>query len=93
MQIDKSLLVDLVRAVGTQDQAARAETLLPDPVDRDRDAEVLAQVGLDSDTLDRHLTDRARASDSVGVDPSVPPTGGAEVHPNAREEGSAPSHG
>ncbi len=93
MQIDKSLLVDLVRNIGTQDQAARAETLLPDPVDRDRDAEVLAQVGLDAATLDRHLSDRAKASDSVGVDPSVPPAGGAEVHPGAREEGSSPSHG
>jgi hypothetical protein len=93
MEISKSLLVDLVRATGTQDQAARAETLLPDPVDPDRDAQVLEQVGLDRARLQSHLSPEARSSERVGVPDDVVPAGGAEVHPDAGERGSAPAHG
>ena len=93
MEISKSLLVDLVRATGTQDQAARAETLLPDPVDPDRDAQVLEQVGLDRDRLQAHLTPGARSADRVGVPDDVVRAGGAEVHPDAGAHGSAPAHG
>ena len=51
MQIDKNMVLDLLRERGQQDQASQAEQELPDQVDTDRDAGVLQRFGLDPQEL------------------------------------------
>jgi len=96
MEIGKSALVELIRATGRQDDAARAETELPDPVDTDRDAELLTRVGLDRETLGRHL----RPEGARGPSTDVGPAGGASTarllgRPTtaAKEYGAPPTAG
>jgi hypothetical protein len=51
VQIDKNMVLDLLRERGQQDQASQAEQELPDQVDTDRDAGVLQRFGLDPQEL------------------------------------------
>lgn len=50
MKIDKTQLVEMLRAQG-DDQADGKVAELPDEIDTERDAEALAGIGLDQDTL------------------------------------------
>lgn len=50
MKIDKSQLLEVLRAQG-DDQADGKAAGLPDEIDTERDAEALAGIGLDQDTL------------------------------------------
>jgi hypothetical protein len=75
MEIGKRAVVELVRSVGRQDDAARAETELPDPVDTERDAELLTRVGLDPETMRGHL----RPEGAAGPSTDVGPAGGAST--------------
>ena len=47
MQLDKSMILDLLRERGQQDQASQAEQELPDQVDTDQHAGLLQRFGLD----------------------------------------------
>lgn len=67
--------MELVRSVGRQDDAARAETELPDPVDTERDAELLTRVGLDPERMRGHL----RPEGTAGPSTDVGPAGGAST--------------
>ena len=51
MQLDKNMILDLLRERGQQDQAAQAEQQLPDQVDTDQDANLLQQFGIDPQEL------------------------------------------
>ena len=51
MQLDKNMILDLLRERGQQDQASQAEQQLPDQVDTDRDAGLLQRFGLDPQEL------------------------------------------
>ncbi len=51
MQLDKSMILDLLRERGQQDQATQAEQQLPDQVDTDQHAGLLQQFGLDPQEL------------------------------------------
>ena len=51
MQLDKSMILDLLRERGQQDQAAQADQQLPDQVDTDKDAGLLQKFGLDPQDL------------------------------------------
>jgi hypothetical protein len=51
LQLDKNMILDLLRERGQQDQAGQAEQQLPDQVDTDRDAGLLQQFGLDPQEL------------------------------------------
>ena len=50
MKIDKAQLLEMLRAQG-DDQADDKAAGLPDEIDTERDAEALAGMGLDQDTL------------------------------------------
>ncbi len=52
MKLDKQELVKILRAEGDNDRADRVDGAgLPDEIDTDRDADALAGIGLDQDTL------------------------------------------
>ena len=51
MQLDKNMILDLLRERGQQDQASQAEQELPDQVDTDRDQGLLQRFGLDPQEL------------------------------------------
>jgi hypothetical protein len=51
VQIDKNMVLDLLRERGQQDQASQAEQELPDQVDTDRDSGLLQRFGLDPQEL------------------------------------------
>jgi DNA-binding protein H-NS len=51
MQLDKNMILDLLRERGQQDQAAQAEQELPDQVDTDQHAGILQKFGLDPQEL------------------------------------------
>ena len=51
MQLDKNMILDLLRDRGQQDQADQAAQQLPDQVDTDRDAGLLQQFGIDPQEL------------------------------------------
>ena len=51
MQLDKNMILDLLRERGQGDQASQAEQQLPDQVDTDRDAGLLQKFGLDPQEL------------------------------------------
>ena len=51
MNIDKSQILDLLRGNGQDDQAAQAEKELPDRVDTDQHAGLLAKFGIDPQAL------------------------------------------
>ena len=56
MQLDKNMILDLLRERGQQDQASQAEQELPDQVDTDRDAGLLQKFGLDPQELLQKFT-------------------------------------
>ena len=47
MQIDKQQILDLLKQQGNHDQAAQADSELPDQVDTDRDQGLLSKFGID----------------------------------------------
>ncbi len=51
MQLDKNMILDLLRERGQQDQASQAEQELPDQVDTDQHAGILQKFGLDPQDL------------------------------------------
>jgi hypothetical protein len=51
VQIDKSMILDLLRERGQQDQASQAEQELPDQVDTDQDSGLLQRFGLNPQEL------------------------------------------
>jgi hypothetical protein len=51
MQVDKNMILDLLRERGQQDQASQAEQELPDQVDTDQHADLLQRFGLDPQEL------------------------------------------
>jgi hypothetical protein len=51
LQLDKNMILDLLRERGQQDQASQAEQELPDQVDTDKDAGLLQKFGLDPQEL------------------------------------------
>ena len=51
MQIDKSMVLDLLRERGQQDKVEQAEKELPDQVDTDRDSGMLERFGLSPQDL------------------------------------------
>ena len=51
MQLDKNMILDLLRQRGQQDQASQAEQELPDQVDTDQHAGILQKFGLDPQDL------------------------------------------
>ena len=56
MQLDKNMILDLLRERGQQDQASQADQELPDQVDTDRDAGLLQRFGLDPQELLQRFT-------------------------------------
>lgn len=46
MQIPKDKILDMIRGRGDNDQAAQAQTELPDQVDTDKDQGLLAKFGI-----------------------------------------------
>ena len=51
MQLDKNMILDLLRERGQGDQASQAERELPDQVDTDKDGGLLQKFGLDPQEL------------------------------------------
>jgi hypothetical protein len=51
VQIDKNMILDLLRERGAQDQAGQAEQELPDQVDTDQHANLLEKFGLNPQEL------------------------------------------
>ena len=51
MQLDKNMILDLLRERGQQDQADQADQQLPDQVDTDQHAGLLQQFGIDPQEL------------------------------------------
>lgn len=51
MQIDKTVVIDLLKTLGKHEEAARAHSGLPDKVDTDRDSGILGKFGIGPDML------------------------------------------
>ena len=51
MQIDKDMILNLLRERGEQDQAQQAEQELPDQVDTERDGGLLEKYGINPQDL------------------------------------------
>jgi hypothetical protein len=51
LQLDKNMILDLLRERGQQDQASQAEQELPNQVDTDQHADLLQRFGLDPQEL------------------------------------------
>ncbi|TJY72582.1 hypothetical protein E4J89_02630 [Arthrobacter sp. CAU 1506] len=51
MQIDKQQIIDVLKQMGNQDQAAKADSELPEKVDTQKDAGLLSGLGIDVDAL------------------------------------------
>jgi hypothetical protein len=51
LQLDKNMILDLLRERGQQDQASQADQELPDQVDTDQHANLLQKFGLDPQDL------------------------------------------
>jgi len=51
VQLDKNMILDLLRERGQQDQADQAAQQLPDQVDTDQHAGLLQQFGIDPQEL------------------------------------------
>jgi hypothetical protein len=51
MNIDKQQIIELLRSRGDQDQAAQADSELPDTVDTDKDAGLLSKFGINPEDL------------------------------------------
>jgi hypothetical protein len=55
VQLDKNMILDLLRERGQGDQASQAEQELPDQVDTDKDSGLLQKFGLDPQDLIQKL--------------------------------------
>ena len=51
MNIDKSQIISMLQSMGNHDQAAQAETELPDTVDTEQHAGLLDKLGIDVSAL------------------------------------------
>ncbi len=51
MKIDKAQIIELLKSRGDQDQASQAESELPQEVDTDQDAGLLAKFGINPSDL------------------------------------------
>ena len=51
MEVSRARVVALMRRVGLAEEATRALSSLPDPVDTDRDSELLASFGVSRERL------------------------------------------
>ena len=56
MQLDKNMILDLLRERGQQDQASQAEQELPDQVDTDQHANLLQKFGINPQDLIQKFT-------------------------------------
>jgi len=56
VQLDKNMILDLLRERGQQDQADQADQQLPDQVDTDQHAGLLQQFGVDPQELIQKFT-------------------------------------
>jgi hypothetical protein len=56
VQLDKNMILDLLRERGQGDQASQAEQELPDQVDTDKDGGLLQKFGLDPQDLIQKFT-------------------------------------
>ena len=56
MQLDKNMILDLLRERGQGDQASQAQQELPDQVDTDKDGGLLQKFGLDPQDLIQKFT-------------------------------------
>lgn len=56
MQFDKSQIIEMLTSQGDTGKANQAQTMLPDQVDTDRDAGMLASLGLDPQDIIAKLT-------------------------------------
>lgn len=52
MQVRKQTVVDFIKDRGDEDRVAEAEERLPDVVDTEENADVLAELGVEADDLD-----------------------------------------
>ena len=67
MQIDKDQILDLLRGQGRPEVADQAAGELPDTVDTDRDAGLLARFGLTPETLISLLAGAAGGGGALGA--------------------------
>ncbi|MCY7325060.1 MAG: hypothetical protein LH605_02900 [Microbacteriaceae bacterium] len=51
MNLDKEQIIDFLKSLGKNDDAAKAESELPDKVDTDKDRGLLAKFGVDPDEV------------------------------------------
>jgi hypothetical protein len=58
MEISRDHVLAVMRRVGLQDQISRAVAELPDPIDPDRDAQILGNLGLSRERLMQLLGSR-----------------------------------
>lgn len=56
MQFDKAQIIDMLKSGGDADKASQAQNELPDTVDTDQDAGLLAKFGLNPQDLIAKLT-------------------------------------
>jgi predicted PhzF superfamily epimerase YddE/YHI9 len=56
LQLDKNMILDLLRERGQQDQATQADQELPDQVDTDQHANLLQKFGLNPQDLIQKFT-------------------------------------
>ena len=56
MQFDKAQIIDMLKSDGQADKASQAQNELPDQVDTDQDAGLLAKFGLNPQDLIAKLT-------------------------------------
>ena len=55
MNLDKEQIINFLKSLGKDDDAARAESELPDKVDTDKDRDLLEKFGVDPKELLRRL--------------------------------------
>ncbi len=51
MQMERAHVLDVMRRVGMHERMAEARRILPDPVDTDRDVQLLQGLGISRDSL------------------------------------------
>ena len=51
MQMERAHVLDVMRRVGMHERMAEAQRILPDPVDTDRDVQLLQGLGISRDSL------------------------------------------
>jgi len=66
MQFDKSQIIEQLKSRGDHDQAAQAESELPDKVDPQNDAGMLERLGINSQDLIRQLPGGLGGLDGLG---------------------------